>query len=438
MRMNLKKTVIPAISILVVIALVFAMFSGYFQEEKTYNDKPSILIQYPNDGDTISKIVTISGIATDPNGNQTIKKVELNVNETWIEVEGTSQWSYIWNIFDLPDGYYTISARAWDGAVYSDLHEITVQIFNPEVVESDSHKWAVFVIASNFPEEDELKLGNGGLNIAEEMVDYFVNNFNYPTSNIFILFDDGWIRSEGGLGEKIQTLQQRYHKYNITYSAATKDVVLSTLNHVVNDANNFDDSEVFLWFSSHGCGDNDNPFTGGKLLERSAFFLWNEDIMTDKELGDILTTLKSNKVCVIVDACYSGGFADKTILSLPEFFAFKSGIAKPGRVVISSASKYRVGYASIEYGPLFTQLWFNGITKGEADGFRAGFRDKGRPTNLNMYRDGQVSVEEAFYYARYVLENTKELNDYDSMEPQINDQYPKKGVLRSANGLILG
>jgi hypothetical protein len=207
---------------------------------------------------------------------------------------------------------------------------------------------------------------------------------------------------------------------------------------VVNESNKFDDSEFFLWISSHGCGDNDNPFTGGKLLDRSAFFLWNEEIMTDKELGDILTTLKSNKACVIVDACYSGGFADKTILSLPEFFAYKGGIASPGRVVMSGASKYRVGYASLEYGPLFTQLWFDGLTTGQADGFRPGFRDNGKPTNLKRLKDGQVSVEEAFYYARYVLKNTEELKDYDSMEPQINDQYPKKGVLRSAKGLILG
>ena len=436
--MSLKKTVIPAISILIVIALVLVVFSGYFQEEKTYNDKPSVLIQYPSDGDTLSKMVTISGIATDPNGNQTIKKVEINLNETWIEVEGTNQWSFIWNIFNVPNGIYKISARAWDGAVFSELHEIKVEIFNPEVVESDSHKWAVFIIASNFPEEEEFKLGNGGLYLAERMVDHFVSNLNYPTKNTYILFDDGWIRSDNGLGEKIQTLQQRYHKYDITYSAATKDIVISTLDHVLNESNNFEDSEFFLWVSSHGCGDSDNPISGGKFLERSAFFLWNEDILTDKELGDILTNLKSNKACVIVDACYSGGFADKTILSMQEFFAYKGGIAKSGRVVMSGASKYRVGYASLKYGPLFTQLWFDGLITGEADGFRPGLRDNGRPTRLNMFKDGKASVEEAFYYARYVLKNTEELNDYKSMEPQINDQYPKKGILRSNAGLILG
>ena len=434
--MNIKKTIIPIVSILIIMLIVFTVFSGYFKEEKVYNDKPTVKIQYPIDGSTVSKIITISGIANDPNGNQTIKKVEVMIDETWFEVEGTSQWSYTWNIFNLQDDFYNISARAWDGTVFSDIDIITVEVFNPEVVESDSHKWAIFIVAANFPEDEESKLGNGGLYLAEEMAGYFIENYSYPTSNMFILFDDGWLRNNNGLGEKIQTLQQRYHKYDITYSAATKDIVLSVLNHIINESNKFDDSEVFIWISSHGCGDNENTLTGGKLLERSAFFLWDEEMMTDKELDDVLTFLQSRKTCVIIDACFSSGFADKTILSFPE--VFKSSISNPGRVVIASTSKFRIGYTSLEYGPLFTQLWFEGIRTGDADGFKPSLRDIGRPTRLNLFKDGSVSVEEAFYYARYVLKNTEELKDYNKMEPQINDQYPKAGILFSIKGLVLG
>ena len=434
--MNIKKTIIAIVSILIIMLIVFTVFSGYFKEEKVYNDKPIVKIQYPIDGSIISKIVTISGIANDPNGNQTIKKVEIMIDETWFEVEGTSQWSYTWNIFNLQDDFYNISARAWDGAVFSDIDIITVEVFNPEVVESDSHKWAIFIVAANFPEDEESKLGNGGLFLAEEMAEYFIENYNYPTSNMFILFDDGWVRNNNGLGEKIQTLQQRYHKYDITYSAATKDIVLSALMHIINESNKFDDGEVFIWISSHGCGDNENTLTGGKLFERSAFFLWNEEMITDKELDDVLTFLQSRKTCVIIDACFSGGFADKTILSFPE--VFKSSISNPGRVIIASTSKFRIGYTSLEYGPLFTQLWFEGIRTGDADGFEPGLRDIGRPTRLNLFKDGSVSVEEAFYYARYVLKNTEELKDYNKMEPQINDQYPRSGILFSMKELVLG
>ncbi|MCJ7571126.1 MAG: Ig-like domain-containing protein [Candidatus Thermoplasmatota archaeon] len=434
--MKIKKTIIPIISILIIVLLVFTVFSGYFKEEKFYNDKPTVKIQYPTDGSKVSKIVTISGIANDPNGNQTIKKVEMMIDETWFEVEGTSQWSYTWNIFNLKDDFYNISVRAWDGVVFSDIDIITVEVFNPEVVKSDSHKWAIFIVAANFPEDEESKLGNGGLYLAEEMVEYFIENYSYPTSNMFILFDDGWVRNNNGLGEKIQTLQQRYHKYDITYSAATKEIVLSVLKYIINESNKFEDSEVFIWVSGHGYGDNENTLTGGKIFERSAFFLWGEEIMTDKELDDALTFLQSRKTCIIVDACFSGGFADKTILSFPEVFI--SSISNPGRVVIAGTSKFRIGYASLQYGPLFTQLWYEGIRTGDADGFRPGFRDTGRPTRLNLFKDGSVSVEEAFYYARYVLKNTEELKDYNKMEPQINDQYPRAGNLFNMKGLVLG
>jgi hypothetical protein len=434
--MNLSKIAIPVISIIVVFLLIFIFYSDYFEGEKTYNEKPTVKIEYPFDGDKVSKILTISGIATDPNGNQTIKKVELLINETWFEVEGTNQWSFTWNIFDLEDGLYIISARAWDGAVYSNIDEVEIEILNPKAVESGCHKWAVFIIAANFPEDEEFKLGNGGLYLAEEMASYFIENLNYPTSNIYILFDDGWYRDDFGIGEKIQTLQQRYHEYDITYSEATKEVVISTFEHVINESNMFEDSEVFIWVSSHGCGNNDNVLTGGKLFEQSAFFLWDEEIVTDKELSEMLANLESSKTNVIVDACYSGGFADKTILSFPEFIVFKSGLAKSGRVIISGASKFRVGYASVQSGPLFTQLWFQGLKTGDADGFRPGYRDSGRPTLLKMFKDDKVSVEEAFYYARYVLKNTEELKEYNNMEPQINDQYPCR-IIRS-EGLILG
>jgi hypothetical protein len=436
--MNITKVLISVISILVILLLVFAIFSGYFKEERVYNDKPTVEIQYPKHDSTVSNIVTISGIATDPDGDQTIKKVEIMINDTWFEVEGTAQWSYTWNIFDLTDGFYDISARAWDGAVFSDIDEITVKVFKSESTNVLSNKWAAFIVAANFPVDEESKLGNGGLYLAEEMAEYFIENYNYPASNIFILFDDGWIRDNNGLGEKIYTLQQRYNKHGITYSAATKNIVLSTLEHIVQESNNFEDSEVFIWISSHGQGDNDNVLTGGKILERSSIFLWDEEMINDKEIGDALATLKSRKTCVMVDACFSGGFADKTIFGFSEIFAFKSGLAKPGRVLISGASKFRVGYASMEHGPLFTLLWFEGIKTGDADGFRPGLRDTGRPTRLNLFRDGSVSVEEAFYYAKYVLRNTPELEDYNKMEPQINDKYPKSGNLLNVKGLVLG
>ena len=104
------------------------------------------------------------------------------------------------------DGIYQISVRSTDDEMYSDVVEITVEVDNPEVVESDSHKWALFVAAANFPSDNESKLGNGGLYLAEEMAAYLIEECSYATSNVIILFDDGWIRDDNGKGEKIETL----------------------------------------------------------------------------------------------------------------------------------------------------------------------------------------------------------------------------------------
>jgi hypothetical protein len=433
----MDKKILTIIISLILIVTPIMIYLSWEQEEPEINKKPVVEIIFPLYGSTVSKIAIISGTAFDPDGDDDQLRVDVYVDNEWVAADGNTKWSYEWRIYDVEDGLYTIRARSFDGISYSKIEEIKLMVNNPETVETDSHKWAVFIIASNFPMDNESKLGNGALNLAENMAEYFITNYRYSTSNIFILFDDGWIRSDNGYGDRLETLMQRDHKYDFIYAGATKNNVLSTLQHVVETSNRFNNSEVFIWVSSHGCGDNTNEFTGGKILERSAVFLW-DDILSDDELGTALYSLKSKKTCVIVDACYTGGFADKTIYSFPEFFILRSKIPKTGRVVITGTSKYRKGYASTIYGPLFTLLWFEGITTGKADGFRPGLRGMGRPTILRIFKDGKVSVEEAFYYARYTLKNSQELEQYNRMEPQINDQFPRKGTILSRRGLNLG
>ena len=425
-------------AILVIISVSLLLFYVYSEEDGvTKNLEPLVEITYPGSGATVSKIVTISGIAIDPDGDDNLLKVEVMADNDWIIADGNALWGYEWRTFDIENGIYTIYIRAWDGIDYSEVKEIRIRVYNSEIVEFNAHKWAIFIAASNFLEDNESKLGNGPLFLAEDMAAFFINNLGYSTSNIFILFDDGWIREDNGYGEPIETLQQRTHQYNITYGRATKETVTSSIDYIVQESNKFDDSEVFIWFSSHGCGDQDKKLFGGKILERSAVFLW-DDILTDKELGDLMSSLRSQKTCVIIDACYSGGFADKTIFSFPEFFLLKSKIPSSGRVVITSASKFRVGYASNTEGPLFSQLWFYGLNSGEADGFRPSILDIGRPTRLKLFKDGKISVEESFYFARYALRTDKNLEDFSKMEPQINDRYPRRGPIGSLKGMILG
>lgn len=429
----MKKHVVASV---LLVCIIIPLFSGCLERTPEVMQQPPLVnILHPQNQAKVWYLVMIHGTAFSSNE---IHHVEIRINqETWLHAQGTYQWSYEWNAYAVPDGIYLIEVRAWDGVLYSEIDSREVRVENPKTVDSDYHKWVVFIIASNYPTDNQSKLGNGGLYLAEEMSEYFIENLHYPTSNIFILFDDGWIRDDNGYGRRVTTLQQRRHKYGITYGAATKENVVSTLHLITKESNKYRDSEVFLWFFGHGHGDINNTLTGGKTFTSSWFFLW-DSTLRDKELGDILGPLKSRKVCIIVDACFSGGFADKTILDFSTLFVLRSGIPRSGRIVISSASKFRPGYASTLYGPIFTLLWFEGLKTGRADGYKSGVRDRGRPSFLPFFKDGKVSVEEAFYYAQYQLRTNPSLSDFSIQNPQMNDQYPFRGVLLSRREMILG
>ena len=223
------------IAILLLISVTLPLFSGCLEEEKSSNKKPVVEITYPRSGATVSNIVTISGTASDPDGDDNLLEVEVMINDEWNLADGNTKWSYEWRTYEIEEGSYTILARSWDGIDYSEVEEIKIRVYNPEIVESDAHKWAIFIGASNFPEDNESKLGNGALNLAEEMSAFFIKNLGYSTSNIIILFDDGWIREDNGYGEPIETLQQRKHQYDITYAGATKETVIFSINHIVEE-----------------------------------------------------------------------------------------------------------------------------------------------------------------------------------------------------------
>jgi len=418
-------------------SLLFTVFSGCLTVERDHDKKLIVQILHPSPMSTVLGVVNITGISYSLS-KEDIEYVELKIgNDTdWNIANGQTNWSYQWTSYSNENGSKKIYARAWDGNTYSDIDIVKVTLANPLDIEYNTHKWAIFIAAANFPEDEMNKLGNGGLYLAQNMSSFFIEQYTYSTSNVQILFDDGWLRSDGGFGEPIKKLNQIPRKYNVSYGPATKNNVVSTLNDIIIEANQFTDSEVFIWIFNHGFGDYNKELTGGKILERSAIFLW-DGYLIDNELGNILNSLESEKSCILIDACYIGGFADRTIYNIPTVPFLQSGIPKPGRVVITSTSKFRTGIAIIQYGPLFSLLWFEGLASGNADGFRSGLLKRGR-LPLIQFQDGKVSVEESFFYSRYLLRTVDNIDEFNSMQPQINDQYPNKGFLRSLKGLSLG
>ncbi|HMA82632.1 MAG TPA: Ig-like domain-containing protein, partial [Candidatus Thermoplasmatota archaeon] len=213
---------------LITILLLLPLFAGCLDENTEKNHPPEVSVLYPEDDQIVSDIVKITGRASDVDGPGHVQRVEVKINGSdWVEAEGTDTWSYDWVTYKSREGIVPIYVRSWDGAVYSDLVERSVTVDNAIATDSDEHRWAVFVISANFPDNNETKLGNGGLILAEEMAEYYIETLNYPTDNVYILFDDGWIRDDNGYGNRIEPLEQRPHTYDINYGGATEQNVKS-------------------------------------------------------------------------------------------------------------------------------------------------------------------------------------------------------------------
>ena len=74
---------------------------------------PTLVINAPTNGATVSGLLTISGTATD---NQAVAKVEVQVDGLgWVQAAGATSWNYSLNTANFLNGLHTISARATDG-----------------------------------------------------------------------------------------------------------------------------------------------------------------------------------------------------------------------------------------------------------------------------------------------------------------------------------
>ncbi|KYK31069.1 MAG: hypothetical protein AYK22_02670 [Thermoplasmatales archaeon SG8-52-3] len=93
------------------------------------NIPPTVEITYPENGQTVSGIITITGNADDTDGN--VEYVEIKIDEeTWKKTTGTTSWAYEWDTTELSDGQHKITARSFDGQDYSDEYIINVIVSN--------------------------------------------------------------------------------------------------------------------------------------------------------------------------------------------------------------------------------------------------------------------------------------------------------------------
>lgn len=92
------------------------------------NQRPSLTIQFPENGDVFEDSTSIEGSAWD---DEEVASVWIRIDSReWNKATGTTSWSYFWDVREEPSGSHTITARAYDGELYSDEVSISVTIKN--------------------------------------------------------------------------------------------------------------------------------------------------------------------------------------------------------------------------------------------------------------------------------------------------------------------
>jgi len=95
------------------------------------NRRPDVDITSISSGDTLSGVVIVSGIASDPDGFYQLVKVEVKVDGgDWETAVGTATWSYSLDTTCLSEDTHTIYARSYDGKAFSIVTSVTVMVDN--------------------------------------------------------------------------------------------------------------------------------------------------------------------------------------------------------------------------------------------------------------------------------------------------------------------
>jgi len=75
--------------------------------------------------------IVIKGKAWDIDGNETLQKVEIKIDDgEWKNVTGIFNWAYTLDTKKLENGNHTIYARSYDGKNYSNIVSIKIEVNN--------------------------------------------------------------------------------------------------------------------------------------------------------------------------------------------------------------------------------------------------------------------------------------------------------------------
>jgi len=94
------------------------------------NHPPTISIISPQNGSTVSGVVTIKGTAYDEDGDSITVEIRIDGGE-WENIGGEN-WSYSLNTTGMKNGEHVVYVRAYDGNEYGNIDSIKIVVKNEE------------------------------------------------------------------------------------------------------------------------------------------------------------------------------------------------------------------------------------------------------------------------------------------------------------------
>ncbi|MEM3518476.1 MAG: S8 family serine peptidase [Nitrososphaerales archaeon] len=105
-------------------ALTLASNSVIYRDD----EPPSVKINYPSDGATVSGSITINVDAYD---NDCVSKVELYKDGKLYAIDNTAPFSFYWDTINESNGYHTLMAKAYDASNnIGESDPVTVNVYN--------------------------------------------------------------------------------------------------------------------------------------------------------------------------------------------------------------------------------------------------------------------------------------------------------------------
>ena len=225
--------------------------------------------------------------------------------------------------------------------------------------------------------------------------------FHIPKRNIIILMSDGgksgedMLRSDGkGFISSPGDLDGD-GEIDVDF-AATEQTLAQTLINLSKQLTMED--HLFLFITDHG---------GSKNKENDSFiWLWNDQQLSDKHLGLLLSQFNIGSMNILMGQCYSGGFIDDLIGN--------------HRIVATACSGSEQSWTCPDkpYDE-FVYHWTCAVN---------GADETGNPIHADTNSDGEVSMAEAFEYAKS-YDRVNETPQYVSQPEELGSQWTFNSII---------